>query len=148
MASMDSRQIPDSWERGDSYERFIGRWSRKVAPLFLAWLPYATGQRWLDLGCGTGALCAAILADRSPSLAVGVEPSAGFLKAARENLAGRVRLYQGSATHTALKDDSVDAVVSGLVLNFIDDPKAALLESIRVTRKGGIIGQSPVILTI
>ncbi|MGA7949318.1 MAG: methyltransferase domain-containing protein, partial [Thiobacillaceae bacterium] len=92
------------------------------------------------VGCGTGALCAAIVDRCSPSAVGGVEPSAGFLKTAREHLAGRVKLHQASATRIPLADVSVDVVVSGLVLNFLPDPRAALAEMVRVTRRGGTIG--------
>jgi len=132
-------RIADSWERGSPYERYVGRWSRRIAPAFLAWLSLPPGRSWLDVGCGTGALCAAIVAGCSPSSVAGVEPSEGFLKTAKENLAGRVALHQGSATAIPLSDASVDVVVSGLVLNFVADPRAALSEMARVTRKGGTI---------
>jgi SAM-dependent methyltransferase len=137
---MGNQQISDSWERGDPYERYIGRWSRQLAPVFLAWLNCTAGLRWLDVGCGTGALCAAIVNHCSPALVAGVEPSAGFLKTAKHHLAGQVVLSQGSATEIPLKHSSVDGLVSGLVLNFIPDPHAALLEMARVTRNGGVIG--------
>ena len=48
--------LRDAWEKGDPYEQYVGRWSRKVAPRFLAWLAAPAAQRWLDVGCGTGAL--------------------------------------------------------------------------------------------
>lgn len=136
---MEHKHISDTWERGSPYELYVGRWSRMVAPLFLSWLNIPVGRRWLDVGCGTGALCAAILDRCSPSSVAGVEPSAGFLKTAKENLADQVALHQGSATAIPLGDASVDVVVSGLVLNFILDQCAALLEMTRVTSKGGTI---------
>jgi SAM-dependent methyltransferase len=91
------------------------------------------------VGCGTGALCAAIIDRCSPSSVAGVEPSEGFLKTATENLAGRAALHQGSATAIPLGDGSVDVVVSGLVLNFVPDQQAALAEMARVTGKDGTI---------
>jgi SAM-dependent methyltransferase len=136
---MRHHQVSDTWERGSPYEQYVGRWSRRVAPPFLAWLAIPAGQRWLDVGCGTGALCAAIVDRCSPSAVVGVEPSAGFLKTAQENLADRAVLYQGSATTIPLGDASVDVVVSGLVLNFVPDQRAALVEMARVTRPGGTL---------
>ena len=136
---MDHKPVSDTWERGSPYERYVGRWSRQVAPPFLSWLNLAGGRRWLDVGCGTGALCAAILDHCSPASVTGVEPSEGFLKTANENLAGRAKLHQGSATAIPLGDASVDAVVSGLVLNFVPDPRTALLEMARVTGEGGTI---------
>lgn len=136
---MDHKQVSDTWERGSPYEQYVGRWSRQVAPLFLSWLSVPAGRRWLDVGCGTGALCAAIADRCSPLSVAGVEPSEGFLQTATENLAGRAALHQGSATAIPLGDGSVDVVVSGLVLNFIPDQHAALLEMARVTGKGGMI---------
>jgi len=85
-------------------------------------------------------LCAAIADRCSPASVAGVEPSEGFLEAATENLARRAVLYQGSATAIPLGDASVDVVVSGLVLNFVPDPRAALAEMARVTGSGGTIG--------
>ena len=136
---MNQQQLSDAWERGDPYERYVGRWSRQVAPLFLSWLSGPAGRRWLDVGCGTGALCAAIVDQCAPSSVTGVEPSEGFLKTARERLAGRVVLHHGNATALPLEDASVDAVVSALVLNFVPDQRAGLVEMARVTRSGGTI---------
>ena len=136
---MDPGQVSDTWERGSPYERYVGRWSRRVAPPFLSWLGIPAGRRWLDVGCGTGALAAAIVDRCSPSSVAGVEPSDGFLKAAQENLAGRATLHRGSATEIPLGDASVDVVVSGLVLNFVPDQRAALAGMARVTGDGGTI---------
>src|SRR5512135_3347257 len=115
---MGHKVASDTWERGSQYEHYVGRWSRRVAPLFLSWLRIPAGRKWLDVGCGTGALCAAILDNCSPSSVAGVEPSEGFLGTAKKNLAQRVTFHQGSAMAIPLGDASVDAVVSGLVLNF------------------------------
>jgi SAM-dependent methyltransferase len=131
--------LSDSWERGDPYEAYVGRWSRQVAPRFLAWLAIPGGKRWLDVGCGTGALCTAIVERCSPSSVVGVEPSEGFLAVARERLADRAQFQQGSATAIPLSDAAVDATVSGLVLNFVSDVRAAMTEMARVTTKGRTI---------
>jgi SAM-dependent methyltransferase len=71
---------------------------------------------------------------------VGIEPSEGFLETAKENLAGRAAvLHRGSATAIPLEEASADVVVSGLVLNFVPDQRAALAEMARVTDKGGTI---------
>jgi SAM-dependent methyltransferase len=136
---MDRDNVSDTWERGSPYEQYVGRWSRQVAPPFLSWLSIPGGRRWLDLGCGTGALCAAIVDYCSPSSVTGVEPSEGFLRTAKENLAGSAALHQGTATAIPLDDTSIDVAVSGLVLNFVPDARAALREMARVTVKGGTI---------
>ncbi len=129
----------DNWQRGSPYERYVGRWSREVAPRFLAWLGLPPGLRWLDVGCGTGALSAAILSGCDPSTVCGVEPSEGFLATAAEHLGDRVALHRGSATALPLPDRCVDVVVSGLVLNFVDQPAAALAEMSRVAVPGATV---------
>lgn len=137
--AVERKQVSDTWERGSPYEQYVGRWSRQVAPRFLSWLDVPPGRRWLDVGCGTGALCAAIVDRCAPSSVAGVEPSKGFLETARQNLGERVAFHAGSATAIPLGDASVDAVVSALVLNFVDDPRAALAEMARVASAGGTI---------
>jgi SAM-dependent methyltransferase len=110
-----------------------------MAPAFLAWLNYAPGLRWLDVGCGTGALSTAIIELASPASIFGLEPSWGFIRTARRSLVGKAMLLQGTGKNIPIEDYSVDAVVSGLVLNFIDEPGTALEEMMRVTRPKGII---------
>ncbi|WP_298827303.1 class I SAM-dependent methyltransferase [uncultured Piscinibacter sp.] len=136
---MNATQVSDTWERGSPYEQYIGRWSRRIAPLFLAWLDRPAGQRWLDVGCGTGALSAAILDHCAPASVVGVEPSEGFVKLAVQNLGGKARFLTGNAAALPLEGGSCDVVVSGLVLNFVPALTDALSEMKRVTGHGGTI---------
>ena len=136
---MAERSVSDTWERGDPYEEYVGRWSRRVATAFLAWLALPAGLRWLDVGCGTGALSATILERAAPASVTCVEPSEGFLATARQRLSGRASFHRGDAGAIPLEDASVDAVVSGLVLNFVAEPRAALEEMKRVGAGGGTI---------
>jgi SAM-dependent methyltransferase len=131
--------ISDSWQSGDPYERYVGRWSRQVAPRFLSWLALPPGRRWLDVGCGTGALCAAILDHSAPGAVHGIDPSEGFLKTAARTLPATVSLRKGSASSVPLDGASVDVVVSGLVLNFVPDAAGAVAEMARVCIPGGCI---------
>ena len=130
-------QSADKWQNGAAYERYMGRWSRQLAPLFLRWADVPAGRRWLDVGCGTGALSAAIFEACSPAAVIGVDPSAGFLATARSQLPSSVVLHQAVATELPLPDASIDAAVAALVLNFVHDPQAALHEMARVTIDGG-----------
>lgn len=135
---MRSTAITDTpWHGAVAYERYMGRWSRQLAPRFVHWLDAPPGRRWLDLGCGTGALSAAILASCAPSTVTGVDPSEGFLAAARDNLPAHVRLHRAPAAHLPLADGEVDVVASALVLNFVPDAAAALREMVRVAVDGG-----------
>ncbi|MRX44549.1 class I SAM-dependent methyltransferase [Agromyces kandeliae] len=135
--------VTDRWQDGAPYERYVGRWSRLVAERFVDSLDAERGIRWLDVGCGTGALTAAAIERWSPSSILGVDPSEGFLAAARERpgIAGRAeaRFVVGDAQHLPVPDDAVDVVVSGLVLNFVPDAAAAVAEFTRVAAPGGLV---------
>jgi SAM-dependent methyltransferase len=130
----------ESWTTGDPYERYVGRWSRPVARQFLSWLDLPPRLRWLDVGCGTGALSANILAAAEPVAVTGVDPSAGYLDLARAQVQdARVRFEVGDAQTLPLADDAVDAAVSGLALNFIPDQPRVLREMARAVRPGGTV---------
>ena len=113
------------WADGDAYELYVGRWSRLVARHFLGWLGAGPRLRWLDVGCGTGALSAAILERCDPIEVVGVDRSEAHVAwtAARID-DDRSRFVVADAAH--LPAVTVDVVVSGLVLNFLPDPRVAL----------------------
>ena len=130
----------DRWSGGDDYEAWIGRWSRKVAPRFIDWLAIPSDARWLDLGCGTGALTAAIVERAHPTSVIGVDPSADFVDAAaRKQTDERVRFAVADASALPVQTGSVDVVVSGLVLNFVPDIAGGLGEMRRVTASGGTV---------
>ncbi|WP_284617900.1 class I SAM-dependent methyltransferase [Aquabacterium humicola] len=136
---MNTPSAADYWERGSPYERYIGRWSRQVAPLFLAWLGAPAGRSWVDVGCGTGALSAAILERCRPARVTGVEPSDGFRQLAQQTLGERMAFLPGDAAHLPLEPACCDLAVSGLVLNFVPDLRAALAEMTRVVVPGGTV---------
>lgn len=100
----------EAWARGRDYDVFMGRWSRQVTDGFLTWLNPGGGLRWLDVGCGTGALSAAIAARADPAEVVGVDTSSGYVAYARQR--------------------HLDVAVSGLMLNFATDP-APVVASMR-----------------
>ena len=128
------------WASGAAYEPYVGRWSRLVAREFLAWLAVPTGRRWLDVGCGTGALTEAILQAAAPAEVVGIDPSDGFVAYAREHVRDeRARFKVADARSLPFVDGRFDAVASGLVLNFVPDPQQAMVEMARVARPGGTV---------
>ena len=124
--------VRDVWDQGDAYEAYVGRWSRRVAREFVGWLDLPAGGRWLDAGCGTGALTAAVRAAGAARV-VGADPSPGFL---RQNTGARV---VADARALPLRDGTFDAVVSGLALNFVPDPARAAAEFARVAAPGGTV---------
>lgn len=129
----------DVWVAGDAYEAYVGRWSRKVAEQFVRLLDVPPGRRWLDVGCGTGALTATVLAVADPAEVVGVDPSEGFLAGARSRVVDpRATFRTGDARSLPVPDRSFDVVVSGLALNFVPDPARAAAEFVRVAAPGAV----------
>jgi SAM-dependent methyltransferase len=128
------------WGAGEAYERFIGRWSRRLAAAVVDGLDVPAGSDWADVGCGTGALTATILERAKPRTVTGVEPFASFLAHARATIDDpRAVFVEGSAAPLPLPNASVDVAVAGLVLNFVPDAQAALGEMRRICRDGGIV---------
>ncbi len=131
----------DTWGAGDAYDAYMGRWSRLVAPRFLDWLAIPPESEWLEVGCGTGALSAAIVERCGPKNLIAIDPSEGFIAKARANVEdGRVDFRVGDAQSLSLPPASRDAIVSALVLNFVPDKARALSEMKRVARAGATVG--------
>jgi SAM-dependent methyltransferase len=127
------------WSVGDAYEAYVGRWSRRVAEAFVHWLDLPAGGRWLDVGCGTGALTETVLALADPAHVIGLDTSEGFLANARARLDGtRSDFRAGDARSLPFPDRGFEAVVSGLALNFVPDPGRAAAEFARVAISGGV----------
>ena len=125
---------------GEASEHYVGRWSRPVGRMFLDWLALPKGLRWIDVGCGTGALTGMILDRATPKRVVGVEPSEGFLNLARANVEDpRAEFRLGDAQTLPLDAHEADVAVSGLVLNFVPDKQRALQEMSRVVKPGSTV---------
>jgi len=130
----------ERWSVGPAYEAYVGRWSRRVAQAFVPWVGAPAGARWLDIGCGTGALTETVLALAQPSRVVGVDPSEAFLAEASARVSDPgVSFRVGDAQALPLEEHSVELVVSGLALNFVPDPGTALREFARVVTEGGVV---------
>ncbi|MBB5692053.1 class I SAM-dependent methyltransferase [Muricoccus pecuniae] len=128
------------WAAGEAYEPYVGRWSRLVAARFLGRLGLGAGARWLDVGCGTGALTERILAHHAPEAVIGIDPSEGFLAYARRRVTDpRAGFLHGDAQALPVGDAAFDAVVSGLVLNFVPDAGKVASEMRRAAWPGGIV---------
>lgn len=137
---MEQPHRKDTWASGAAYEPYVGRWSRLVAREFLAWLTIPPGARWLDVGCGTGALSQTILDVASPRQIRGFDPSEGYITFAREQIRDRrVSFRLGDAQALPEASGSYDVVVAGLVLNFVSQPSRMVAEMQRVARVGGTV---------
>ena len=130
----------DVWESGVSYEPYVGRWSRLVAREFLPWLDVPAGGRWLDVGCGTGALSQTIIESTAPGAVTGVDRSDGYVAFAREHVRdARAQFEVGDAEALPVETGAYDVVVSGLVLNFVPRPHQFVAEMTRATRSDGVV---------
>lgn len=131
--------MKESWQSGDPYEYFMGRWSRLVADSFTDWLSPSTGLKWLDIGCGSGALSEVIINSCKPEKVTAIDQSDGFVSTAQKRLGSFADCKVGNALSLPLEDSSVNTTVSGLVLNFIPEPEKVLAEMKRVTAAGGTV---------
>ncbi len=133
--------MPDVWTDGSGYESYVGRWSRSIAREFLHWLAVPPGSAWLDVGCGTGALTRAILAAESLRLVIGCDRSSEYVAFAQRHTADeRARFVVAELPELPRTAEGFDAVVAGLVLNFLPTPAAAVAAMMARARKGGTIG--------
>jgi SAM-dependent methyltransferase len=128
------------FDDGAAYEQMMGIWSRKVGEIFLDWLAPAPGLRWIDIGCGNGALTELLVERCAPVEVQGIDPSEGQLAFARTRPSARVATFsQGDAMALPFPDDRFEAAVMALVLVFVPDPRRSVEEMVRVVVPGGIV---------
>jgi SAM-dependent methyltransferase len=140
LALTSNGQQDPIFSEAQAYERFMGRWSRQLAPALVTFAGVRDGETLLDIGAGTGALAAALATTAPSSRIVGIDPSAPYVELARARLQGeRFQLEVGDAQQMRFEDGSFDRVLSLLVVNFIPDPVKALEEMRRVTRRSGTV---------
>jgi SAM-dependent methyltransferase len=122
----------------ESYDRYMGRYSRRLAPPFADFAAVRAGMRALDVGCGPGALTEC-LADRlGPERVAAADPSARFVEACAARVPG-ADVRRAGAEDVPWADRTFDAALAQLVLNFVDDPTRGAREMLRVTRRGGVV---------
>ncbi|NJD61337.1 MAG: class I SAM-dependent methyltransferase [Deltaproteobacteria bacterium] len=118
----------------------MGRWSRRLAERFIDWLGAEPNLAWLDVGCGTGALTSVICNVADPSSVVACDPSEAFVQDARRRIKdGRVTVIVAGSDDLPQRKGGFDRVVSGLVLNFLTDPRRSVEEMRARTRPGGMV---------
>lgn len=130
----------DAWSAGQNYEHYMGRWSRLMAVEFVRWLAPRRRANWLEIGCGTGALTATLIAECNPKSILAIEPSVDFIAYARSKLIDkRITFEIADAGKVPAADASIDIAISALVLNFVSDKTAAIAEMKRVLKPDGVL---------
>ena len=125
---------------GKTYERMMGRWSKRVGVQFLDWLDPPKGLHWVEVGCGNGAFTEELIARRAPRAVDAIDPSEGQLAFARTRPAAKLAQFRiGDAQALPFADNSFDAAAMALVITFVPDPAKAVAEMARVVRPGGLV---------
>lgn len=122
----------------DAYDRFMGRFSARLAPSFADLARVNAGQTVLDVGCGPGALTAELVRRLGPGAVAAVDPSEPFVAAARARHPD-VDVRLSAAEDLPYPDGRFDVAFAQLVVHFMTDPVAGLAEMARVTRADGVI---------
>lgn len=125
----------------DSYQRYMGRYSRPLAEKFVDLVGVHAGDRVVDVGCGPGVLTGPLVERCGASSVCAVDPSASFTAAARDRFPD-VDVRDAAAESLPFEDGTFDAALAQLVVNFMADPVAGLREMGRVTRSGGTVAAS------
>ncbi|HTM56700.1 MAG TPA: class I SAM-dependent methyltransferase [Pirellulales bacterium] len=133
-------KLSDKWTVGESYEHFMGRWSRLLASRFVSWLPARPNAHWLDVGCGTGALGDAICATAQPASVVGCDLSQPLVEYARQHLVDpRISFVAAGIGQLPTRVGGFDCASSLLALNFFPNPEAAIEEMRSVAAPHGLV---------
>lgn len=136
MSTHDRGQVPDS--AAEIYERFfVPALFSQWPPIILAEADVQSGDRLLDVACGTGVLAREALKTVGDSgNVVGIDINDGMLAVARSK-PSRINWINGAAESLPFETHSFDRVVSQFGLMFFQDPTTAITEMLRVLRPGG-----------
>ena len=128
------------FDDGESYERFMGVWSRKVGVQFIDWIKFPHSLSVLDVGCGNGAFSVQIDEICKPLSIVGIDPSSAQIDyASRREINAPSQFEVGDSMSLSFQNDKFDASIMALVIFFVPDPKKGVAEMLRVTKPGGIL---------
>jgi ubiquinone/menaquinone biosynthesis C-methylase UbiE len=129
-----------SFDDGEAYEQFMGRWSREIGKAFLTWLQPPAGANWLDVGCGTGIFTDLISEICVPASVIAIDPSESQIARARTKVTRtKTDFHLADAQNLPFPDKSFDIISSALVVNFVPNKARAISEMRRVVRPGGLV---------
>ena len=132
--------MAEMFESASAYDNMMGRWSTRLAPLFVDFAGVRDGGRILDVGCGTGSLVQAVADVARGSEIVGIDPARPFIEHCRQRFGGpRFTFNCGNGMELPYPDSLFDHALSLLVLQFVPQPGKAAREMRRVTRPGGTV---------
>lgn len=124
----------------DKYDSYMGRWSRRLAPMFLDFAGITDGERVLEVGCGTGSLTFILSSRAELSHVEAIDYNAEFVVAARNrNADPKINISEGDACSLQFADKAFDRALSMLVLHFVAEPERAIAEMLRVVRPTGVV---------
>ena len=129
------------WDTYDAtdFEVYVDRYKHRLKVNEL--LPLIKGKRCLDLGCGNGNFCFALV-DLGAEFAAGIDFGSESIKYANERKAGRTN---GDRTEFKVNtvysldysSESFDFIIQNGVFHHLDDENKAIREARRVLKKGG-----------
>jgi len=120
----------------DAYDRFMGRYSKRLAPDFADFA--GVSGKAVDVGCGPGALTGELVARLGAERVAAADPSEPFVAAVRERFPG-VDVHVARAESLPFADGGFDCALAQLVVHFMSDPVGGVGEMARVTRPGGVV---------
>jgi ubiquinone/menaquinone biosynthesis C-methylase UbiE len=122
------------------YEQLMGRWSQRLAPLFIDFAGVDEGEKILDVGCGTGSLTLALARAAELSEIAAIDYSPVFVEEAMRRTADtRIKVRQADACALPFEGGTFDRALALLVLHFVPDAGKAVTEMRRVVRPGGVV---------
>ena len=125
---------------GASYELFLGRWTKALAPHLLDFAEFSSDGPLLDVGTGTGSMALAMAARWPERPIVAIDIAEPYIAYARSKpAAASISFEVGDASSLRFDNNSFSGATAQLVLNFVPNPSAALNEMKRVTRPGGVV---------